>query len=113
MLSKKYLLNSSEFQTLRNKGKLVYKNPLFNVVSLKISNLSGPKFGFVISKKIDKKAVVRNKIKRQLAESVRLALDNFQKDCYFAFYAKQKIKSVTYEEISSLVDKTISKIHIV
>ena len=37
-----------------------------------------PKFGFIISRKISKKAVVRNKIKRLLAEEIRKNLDKFE-----------------------------------
>ncbi len=42
------------------------------------NNLEQSRFGFVISKKVSKKAVVRNKIKRRLREIVRINLSKIK-----------------------------------
>ena len=49
------------------------------------------KFGFIISKKISKKAVVRNKIKRLLAEEVKKNLDKFENGFRGIFLIKKNI----------------------
>jgi len=48
-------------------------------------------FGFVISTKISKKAVVRNKIKRCLSESVRKLQKNMKKGYDVVFLVKSSI----------------------
>jgi ribonuclease P protein component len=55
-------------------GERKYFSPLFQV---KISENKEEKarFGFIVSKKIDKRAVVRNKTKRVLREAVKIFID--------------------------------------
>ena len=61
MLKKKYrLLKETKF----NKGDL-YTSPFF-VLRLAKNEKSFNRFGFVVSKKIDKRATARNRIKRQI-----------------------------------------------
>jgi ribonuclease P protein component len=60
-----------DFEEVMDKGILI-QSPFFGLKIIK--NGDEKKFGFVISKKISKKAVVRNKIKRLLAEVVRKIL---------------------------------------
>ncbi len=43
------------------------------------NNLEQSRFGFVISKKVSKKAVVRNKIKRRLREVVRIDISEIKR----------------------------------
>ncbi|HYM65526.1 MAG TPA: ribonuclease P protein component [Candidatus Sulfotelmatobacter sp.] len=74
-------------------GKTI-NTPLF---SLKISQ-SGEKetkFGFVVSKKISKKAVLRNKTKRVLQEAARGALEKVASGKNIIIYAK---KNFTYKD---------------
>lgn len=59
MLEKRYRLNARYF-----KKKSVYSNPFFTLATSPNSE-SYPRIGFVISKKTAKKAVVRNRTKRQ------------------------------------------------
>jgi ribonuclease P protein component len=49
------------------------------------------KFGFIISKKISKKAVVRNKIKRLIAQEVQNNLDKFEDGFRGIFLIKKNI----------------------
>jgi ribonuclease P protein component len=61
------LRKKSEFAEMREKGRKL-SSPLFGLVYLKSNE---PKFGWIVSKKISKKAVDRNKIRRRLAEVVK------------------------------------------
>lgn len=78
MLPKENRLNQKkDFQRVFQKGKGLRENLLtFKWIS---NNLKVSRFGFVISKKISKKAVVRNKIKRRLREKVRIKLSHLRK----------------------------------
>ncbi len=40
------------------------------ILKIAKSNLSYPRFAFVISKKVDKRAVIRNKIKREMTKKI-------------------------------------------
>lgn len=60
---------------------------MFQVVYGK-NNLSVSRFAFIVSTKIDKRATVRNRIKRLLRESVRLLLPNVPHGFDVIFIAK-------------------------
>jgi len=68
VLKKEFRLRKKrEFLELKEKGKKI-SSPLFGLVYLKSKE---SKFGWIVSKKISKKAVDRNKIRRRLAEAVK------------------------------------------
>ena len=58
-----------------------------------------PKFAFVISKKISKLAVNRNRVKRAMSESVRRNISKVPKGVDFVFLAKKSIVDKSTEEI--------------
>lgn len=62
------------------------------------SNNTETRFGFIISTKISKKAVTRNKIKRIIAEAVRKELDTIQKGLDVVFLIKPNIFKNRNEE---------------
>jgi ribonuclease P protein component len=68
------------------------------------------RFGFVISKKIDKRAAVRNRIKRLLRESVRQRLEKIPEGFDFVFVVRPNIVGKDYEEVSAEVDRVLSKV---
>jgi len=55
------------------KNGLSFKNS-YLILKVKKNGLDESRFGFVISRKVSKKAVMRNKIKRRLSEIIRLRL---------------------------------------
>jgi len=63
------LKKKKDFDSIYKKGKTIAGKLVF----LKIlkNNLDINRFGFVVSKKISKKAVIRNKIKRRLREIIK------------------------------------------
>lgn len=68
MLKREFRLRKkSDFLEMREKGRKL-SSPLFGLVYLKSEK---SKFGWIVSKKISKKAVDRNKIRRRLAEVVK------------------------------------------
>jgi ribonuclease P protein component len=96
MLKKRNRITSKkEFQNIKKNGVLK-QYPFFALIELK-SPLSEEgeaqdiKFGFVISRKISKKAVFRNKIKRKLSEEVRKNLDKFENGFRGIFLVKKNI----------------------
>ncbi len=69
------------------------------------------RFGFIVSKKISKKAVVRNKVKRRLRESVRLKLKNGSiKNGFDAIIlTRPPIVDKSFVEIDEVVSKLLGK----
>ncbi len=72
MLKKKYRLPSS---IRLEKAKTI--STKYFVLKTADSNLSFPRFAFVISKKVDRRAVVRNKIKREITSAISQDVDKF------------------------------------
>lgn len=94
-----------EFFDIKNKGRVEY-SPLFGFLTTK-ENDDLKKFGFIVSKKISKKAVDRNRIRRILSEIVRINLDKFKKGTRVIFLTKQAILGKKMSEIEKEVFKFI------
>lgn len=107
MLNKNHRLTKrKEFGYIYKLGKRVSVGELSLIyipTKLKIS-----RFGFVVSKKVGK-AHVRNKVKRQLSEIVRLNVNQFNANFNYIFVAKPEIVSLNYaakqEKIFELLKK--------
>ncbi|HLD82155.1 MAG TPA: ribonuclease P protein component [Patescibacteria group bacterium] len=68
------------------------------------------RFGIVVSNKVDKRAVVRNKMKRRLRAAARKYEPAFTKrgvDC--AFFAKKEVLTLSSEELSENVETLLKK----
>lgn len=70
MLAKKFRLQIHHW--LKEKNKVVTRKSDFFIVKNSENNLPYSRFGVVISSKVDKSAVKRNKIKRAIFDFIRL-----------------------------------------
>ncbi|MFH1187773.1 MAG: ribonuclease P protein component [bacterium] len=98
MLPKKFRL------TLNNDIKAVWTNGkpfLTNFFNFKIkkNNLEQSRFCIIVSNKVDKRAVIKNRIKRQISEIIRLNMNNIKTGYDISVLAK-----------SGLIDKDTKKI---
>ncbi len=73
------------------------------------NDLEHSRFGFVVSTKISKKAVERNKIRRQLQEIIRLNLEKIKQSVDVVVIAKHGIKGRQYQEIEKDLLRALSK----
>ncbi len=97
MLKKKYrLLKETKFDK-----KDFYTSPFF-VLKVAKNEKSFNRFGFVISKKIDKRATVRNKIKRQIRVCIEVNFDKIKPGYDMLFILKKQILNKTTKEIGEL-----------
>jgi ribonuclease P protein component len=94
-----------EFLEIKKMGSL-YSSPIFGWLSLKKEDTE-KKFGFIISKKISKRAVDRNKIKRRLAEVIRKNLERFKPGTRVIFLAKKEILNAKVKMIEQEIEKFI------
>lgn len=71
----------------------------FFTLRIKNNGLDVCRFGFIVSKKIDKRAVVRNKIKRQIRSCIEKRLNDIVAGKDMLFILKEKSKDRKKEEI--------------
>lgn len=115
MLEKKYRLKKrTAFNATYKTGISFHKNGI-TVFCGKIKKEDFPtKFGFVVSKKIHKRAVRRNRIKRLMRESVRLHIKNTPqfdtKYMSLIFVATTRLLDKNFNEIDNAVKKIMDKI---
>lgn len=100
MLAKENRLTTKEsFNRLLKYGQPYY-SPLF--VLKKIENkLNCNRFGFIISKKIAKKAVIRNKLKRRLREILRKEINQLKTGYDLVIIPKKgkEIEKIKYQQL--------------
>jgi len=111
MLKKENRLSTNfEFNVTRKHGKKVF-GTLCSMFYVKPTNYQGPaKVGIVVSKKVHKSAVKRNRLKRLFVECISKKLDNIPKDHWVVFHPRTESLESKYEEICIDVNKVLSKI---
>ena len=95
--------SKKEFAEIKNEGRVLY-SPLFGFLNYKKDD-DLKKFGFIVSKKISKRAVDRNKIRRILSEVVRKNLEKFENGTRIVFLTKKEILGKKMEEVEKEVKK--------
>ena len=73
------------------------------------NNLDYPRFACIVSNKISKKAVERNRIKRRLREIIRLAIPNLPQDIDLVVFTRQSIKEIDYQEMEKQIHACLKK----
>lgn len=99
MLSKKYRFHSrGGVRYVYQKGKTV-RTPRMSLVFVK-NDKGFTRIGVVVSKKVEKTAVGRNRIRRRVYEAIRLNMDKIPKemDYVFVVYSK-KIAKIPFSEL--------------
>lgn len=104
--------------TYNNKNVVSTESLILYAGKIKTDKNCPTRVGFVVSKKVHKRATKRNKIKRLMRESIRLMfknneLTNINNYQSLIFMAKENILEKTYEEIRNtiliLMDKLANK----
>lgn len=72
------------------------------------------KIGFLVSKKVDKRAVVRNRLKRQVREVVRLLLkeDKIKAGFMIAFIVKPEAKAAEHQDLETDIIFLLKKMRV-
>ncbi len=96
MLKKRFKLNTSEFKEVFNFGKTT-RHSLF-LLKTKDNTLPYSRFAVVVSKKIAKKAVDRNYIKRKFFHVIESILINYPKADYI-FVLNSSVKDLQYKDL--------------
>ena len=108
MLKKEFRLRKQKgFENVFNKG-FYFSNNFLSLKTVK-NDLPVSRFGFIVSKKISKKAVERNRVKRLLRESVRLMQNDIRTGFDMVFISKAGISGKKFKEINLAVEKLLKK----
>lgn len=97
------------FDLALKKGKVV-QSLSFGLAVLKDDRTLPPRFGFIISNKISKRAVDRNRIRRTLRGAVRENLLTAPPGFLFVILAKRNILERSAEEIEGEVKRALKRI---
>lgn len=111
------MLNKTNRLTKRKEFSYIYKNAKSvsnkNIVLFYIpTKLKNPKIGISVSKKVGK-AILRNKIKRQLREIIRKLLPSLNQKYNYVFVARENISELKYTEIESNVENALKKANLI
>ena len=108
MLKKQYRIRKQkEFENVFNKGR--YVSEWFLTLKFVSNDLGFSRFGFIISNKVSKKAVERNRAKRLLRESIRLFQNKIKPQIDFVFIAKKEIIGKDFAEVNDCVEKLLKR----
>ncbi|HUV42821.1 MAG TPA: ribonuclease P protein component [Patescibacteria group bacterium] len=111
MLPKKYRLPlRTELKRVKKEGRLI-QGKLFSLQVSKSSKSQPTRFGFIISSKIHKKAVKRNRVKRLLSETIMTL--KIKPSFDVVFLAKKKIINVDDQEIRAEIKKLFLKVGVI
>ena len=126
MLPKRLRLNSRWlFQKTLQEGRCLYRSSFFTWIGLNHwkpqvpnkptapvnANLTpyAPKIGFIVSKKVDKRAAVRNRLKRRIRECLRqeilptLSPEQVNRFATWVFIAKPTTTRPTYAQLRAAI----------
>jgi ribonuclease P protein component len=108
MLPKRYrLVKGKEYERVWKRGRSLFGETIgFKVFK---NDLNIPRFGFVVGIKVSKKAVQRNRVRRQLSEIIRLKINSIKPGYDFIIIALPKILGKKYQEIDDTIEKNLKK----
>lgn len=84
-------------------------NTQFAVIKISNGNDTDDKFGFIVSKKVDQRAVVRNKIKRRIRSAVEKLLPEITARREFLFILKREAIGIKPEEFYKTLKTILGK----
>lgn len=108
MLPKQHRLPlRTEFKRIKKEGKL-FQGKFFSLLVAK-QQLPAARFAFIISKKIDKKAVRRNRVRRLLSEAVQFWLPKIKLQVDVVFLAKRPLIGKDFIQIKKETERMFKK----
>lgn len=102
------IFSRKEFEEVKVAGYL-YRGGLISGLILK-KNDKEKRFGIIVSKKISKKAVERNKVRRLVYLAVRENMEKFSEGLRVIFLVRPEIINKKYEEVGAEMLNLVQKI---
>lgn len=108
MLPKNRRLDKSLFNEVIKKGRSIHSKNI-SVSILKGSEIEDSRFAFVVSKKVAKKAVNRNLMKRRGYSVLKNLSKEIKKGFLVVFFFKKGSESLTFKEIEDEIATLLKK----
>ena len=105
------LKKKKDFEKILEKGK-GYKED-FLYIKVIGNNLKNSRFGFIVSKKFSKKAVVRNKIRRRLRGLIKIKLSNLKKGIDAAITVGPGLEISDFQDLEEKISRLFKKAGII
>ena len=102
------LRKEKDFEKLFKKGKS-FKNG-FLILKIVQNNLKESRFGFIVSQKVSKKAILRNKIKRRLRDIIRQNIGKIRKGIDVALIALPGLEKKNFSETKETLNTLLKNI---
>ncbi len=103
------LTRESRYSFRRGLPKYVIATPLFTLRYSK-NTLFRTQCAIVVGKKVDKRAVVRNKLKRRAAHALQEILKKYTVGSYnLVFFLKKQVHEVTVDDIQQEMIRSLEK----
>lgn len=110
MLASKYKLKTRiHFARTEIDGYLIQSKSFGLSYYLRSDSLD-PKFAVVVSTKISKKAVERNRIRRLFFQIIAKNIDKFKRGCDYIFLVKHYAASQTTDSLENEINNIITKV---
>lgn len=104
MLKRRYRLGAGT----RLKNATSVKTPFFTIF-ISSNSLPESRFGFIVSKKVDKKATVRNSVKRKVRAGIESQLEQIKSGHDMLFVVRKNVLSQSTEDIKKAVTEALTK----
>jgi len=101
------LKKKKDFEKVFKEGKSFSQGFLFLKINKNKLNIS--RFGFIVSKKVSKKAPVRNKIKRRLREITRSKMPKIKNGIDCIIIVLSGLENLSFSEIEESINKIFKK----
>jgi len=101
------LKKKKDFERIFKEGQGFKQGFLY--LKIKKNNLESSRFGFIVSKKFAKKAVIRNKIKRRLRELIKIKLPEIKKGIDGIIIAIPGLKTTDFQQLEEIINKLFKK----
>jgi ribonuclease P protein component len=104
------LKKKKDFDRAWKQGKSLKIDPLF--IRIIKNELEISRFAFVVGLKVSKKAVIRNKLKRQLREIIRPRISKIKPGYDIIINALPGLEENNFQQIQETTEKLLSKARI-
>lgn len=109
MLSKEFrLAKKKEVEAVFRRGKFARKDFL-GLKCLKKNSEEKPKIAVVVSLKVEKRATLRNKLKRQIREIIRKNLPQIEKGYHIVIFAYNGASEQSFGQIKKNLEELLKK----
>ncbi|KKQ92171.1 MAG: Ribonuclease P protein component [Microgenomates group bacterium GW2011_GWC1_39_7b] len=112
MLSKKFRLTGSKnFKKVQDEGS-IFQSVSFGIAYIDRKDINPSRFAFVVSTKISKDAVDRNRFKRTMSEAVRTSTIDVRNGFDVVFLAKSLITRTPASDLMKEVKASLKQVGI-